>query len=118
MKCEMWMPMAAILASGVVVVAADSRSLDFRERFCESFSSARDDKEFEEVQTPVRPGMRLVSMAKSAQLRMRTSSRRRTKSTAPRCLRTGNAGSLDFSERSANGSFSSARDDSDCKFTD
>src|SRR5579863_2260050 len=91
----MWMPMAASLESGPapVVVPANNRFLDSRERFCESFSSARNDKAFldddaaESVQTPVRPPTRLVGMAKSAQVRMRTSSRRRTKSTAPRYLR-------------------------------
>ena len=58
----------------------------------ESFSSARNDKTREgplwgSVQTPVSPGTRFVGMAKSAQVRMRTSSRRRTNSTAPRVLR-------------------------------
>ena len=39
------------------------------------------------VQTPVRPGTRFVGMAKSAQVRIRTSSRRRTNSITPRVLR-------------------------------
>src|SRR5580692_3070784 len=45
-KREMWTPMAASLALGAafVVVPANSRFLDSRERFCESLSSARNDK--------------------------------------------------------------------------
>src|SRR5580693_5310722 len=56
-KREMWTPIAAILASagGLVAVPANSRFLDSGERFCESFSSARDDKGDESVQTPVSP---------------------------------------------------------------
>ena len=53
--------MAASLASAFVAASANSRFLDFRERFCESFSSPRDDKSeggllAGSVQTPVRPG--------------------------------------------------------------
>ena len=68
-KLEMWTPMAASLASGGVAARAESRFLDSGERFFESFSSARNDKSsFDEtaagsVQTPVRPGTRLVGMA-------------------------------------------------------
>src|SRR5579863_10237497 len=93
-KREMWMPIAASLASeeAFEVVPANSRFLDSRERFCESFSSARNDKFGEgplwtSVQTPVKPGTRFAGIAKSSQVRIRTSSRRRTKSTAPRLFR-------------------------------
>ena len=44
----------------------------------ESFCSARDARVCRVVQTPVRPQIRAVGMLKSAQVRIRTSSRRRT----------------------------------------
>ena len=57
---------------------SDSRSLD----------SARDDMYLgDSVQTPVRPQMRSAGMPKSAQVRISTSSRRRTYSMAPRVFR-------------------------------
>jgi hypothetical protein len=46
------------------------------------------------VHTPVRPLTRFVGIAKSAQVRIRTSSRRRTKSTAPRVFRRADGASL------------------------
>ena len=49
--------------------------------------SARDDMVWGFVQTPVRPQMRAAGMPKSAQVRISTSSRRRTYSIAPRVLR-------------------------------
>src|SRR5215469_2818821 len=83
----MWTPSAAILASDDGIC----RVFDLAGRARAPVPTRPKDADkllaIGSVHTPVNPAIRLVRIPKSAQVRMRTSSSRRTYSIAPRLLR-------------------------------